>query len=163
MRQIQLRLRRRSAAHSVTALVVAAAGGLAAAPGASAATGYATGTPVCHPTGAKPSFCLAVKRTVVSASTPGARAYALAPAAGKHGSAGGYTPQDLATAYGLSPTAPTKRTIGIVAAFNDQTINNDLQVFDQQYGLSACSESNGCLKVVGHTGTSTLPPDATNA
>lgn len=163
MRQIQLRLRRRSAARSVTALVVAAAGGLAAAPGASAATGYAIGTPVCHPTGAKPSFCLAVKRTVVSASTPGARAYALAPAAGTHGPAGGYTPQDLATAYGFSPTAPTKRTIGIVAAFNDQTINNDLQVFDQQYGLSVCSESNGCLKVVGQTGTSTLPPDATNA
>ena len=51
--------------------------------------------------------------------------------------------------------------MAIVDAFNDPKINADLQTFDTHYGLAACSTSNGCLKVVGQTGTATLPANDT--
>ncbi len=79
------------------------------------------------------------------------------------GPAGGLTPGDLSTAYGFSSTATgTGQTVAIVDAYNDPDINADLQTFDAQYGLAACSTGNGCLKVVSQTGTTTLPPDDTS-
>ena len=77
------------------------------------------------------------------------------------GPAGGLTPSDLASAYGFTSTAATTQTIALVDAYNDPTINADLQTFDTQYGLAACSTSNGCLKVVNQTGGTTLPPNDT--
>ena len=82
--------------------------------------------------------------------------------AGTIGPAGGLTPSDLATAYGFTSTAATTQTVGIVDAFNDPTINADLQTFDKQYGLATCTEANGCLKVVNQTGGTTLPPNDTS-
>jgi hypothetical protein len=131
-----------------------------------AQTGYAIGVPACHPAKkANPTFCLAVRKKVVGKNTPGARKFTLAAgatAAGALGPNGGLTPSDLASAYGFTSTTAVTQKIGIVDAFNDPNINADLQTFDAQYGLATCSEANGCLKVVGQTG-STLPPNATNS
>ena len=44
------------------------------------------------------------------------------------------------------------QTIAIVDAYNDPNIVSDLQVFDQQFGLSAAS-----LKVVNQSGGSSMP------
>jgi subtilase family serine protease len=127
---------------------------------------YAIGKPACNPTArTHPTFCMAVRKELVNPSTPGAKAFVRGDgtnAAGTTGPAGGLTPSDLATAYGFTSTAATTQTVGIVDAFNDPDINADLQTFDKQYALAACTEANGCLKVVGQTGTSTLPPNATN-
>jgi subtilase family serine protease len=148
-----------------------------ALPGAGALPGtvhYAVGERVCK--AAKPGHatCFAIRRVEVAAGTPGALRYELAggarpsdeisgPAAtiGPHG---GLTPSDLATAYDFSSTATgTGITVAIVDAYNDPNINADLQVFDKQYGLVTCSVANGCLKIVGQTGSTTvLPPDDTS-
>ena len=72
----------------------------------------------------------------------------------------GLTPSDITTAYHLStsPTAGAAQTVAIVDAFNDPNIQSDLQAFDAHYGLSC----NGCLTVVGQTGSpSSLPANDT--
>ncbi len=74
------------------------------------------------------------------------------------GPSGGLTPEDLASAYGYSPTSSgTGQTVGIVDAFDDPEIESDLAQFDTHYELPACTTANGCFKKVGQTGTSSLP------
>jgi len=81
-----------------------------------------------------------------------------ARAAGTIGPAGGLTPSDLGTAYGLKTTGGSGQTVGIVDAYNDPNIATDLQAFDSHYGLPACTEGTGCLRVVGQTGSTTALP-----
>jgi subtilase family serine protease len=113
-----------------------------------------------------------MRRVEVTADTPGAMPYELAAGASRSeamtgpeatiGPAGGLTPSDLASAYNFSSTATgTGQIVAIVDAYNDPNINADLQTFDTQYGLAACSITNGCLKVVNQTGGSTLPANDT--
>lgn len=73
---------------------------------------------------------------------------------------GGYAPQTIWAAYGLSSLKCTHvtstdwtdpnlcghgQTIAIVDAFDDPYIAGDLQTFDSQYGLPACTVANGCF------------------
>jgi subtilase family serine protease len=53
--------------------------------------------------------------------------------------------------------AGVTQTIGIVDAYNDPTIQSDLNTYDRYYGLPACTTSNGCLKIVNQNGGSHLP------
>lgn len=72
---------------------------------------------------------------------------------------GSLTPANLLTAYnltGISP--PSTQTIGIVDAYDDATAEADLEVFDQQYGLPACSEANGCFHKVNQLGNQSPLP-----
>jgi subtilase family serine protease len=69
------------------------------------------------------------------------------------------TPSDLARAYGLTTTGGSGQTIALIDAYNDPSIDHDLQTFDTQYGLSPCTEASGCLSVVNQTGGTTLPTD----
>ena len=73
----------------------------------------------------------------------------------------GYTPTQIAHAYGFDQISYSNgavagngagQTIAIVDAFNDPSINADLKVFDQQFGLS-----NASLKIVNQSGGSNLP------
>jgi hypothetical protein len=110
------------------------------------------------------AICFADIRVRVKEGTKGARAFKLAAGAtgaGTIGPAGGLTPSDLAAAYGLTTTGGSGQTVAIVDAFNDPNINADLQTFDTQYGLAACSTANGCLSVVNQAGGTTLPADDT--
>ncbi len=79
--------------------------------------------------------------------------------------AGSLSPQNLLSAYELSgrPAPATQQTLALVDAFNDPTVEHDLEVFDKQYGLPACTTADGCFtKVELRGGThNTLPP--TNA
>jgi subtilase family serine protease len=70
------------------------------------------------------------------------------------GPAGGYTPAQLAKAYGLNAGAATSQTVAIVDAFDDPSVVGDLNAFDTQYGLPA--ETTTSLKVVNQTGGSDL-------
>ena len=108
--------------------------------------------------------CYAEIRELVKKGTPGARAFkraAGATQAGTIGPAGGLTPGDLATAYGLTTTGGAGQTVAIVDAYNDPNINADLQTFDSHYGLTACSTSNGCLRVVNQSGGAAPPANDT--
>jgi hypothetical protein len=108
------------------------------------------------------SSCLAIRlvtKQVSSATAAKLRAAGLArPAAVSSvasGPAGGYSPGQLATAYGVNPAAATSQTVAIVDAFDDPTVLADLNAFDAQYGLPA--ETSSSFKVVNESGGSTLP------
>lgn len=127
---------------------------------------YAKGVPVCtapkNLATAHRATCDAMRRVLVKPGTPGARPLAaIAGGAVTTGPNGGLTPGDLTSVYGLSGTG-SGQTVAIVDAYNDPKIDADLQTFDSQYGLAACSVASGCLKVVNQSGDTTLPANDTS-
>src|SRR5690348_12238960 len=110
------------------ALVVASAAVISSAsvvPGAAASpsratTLYAIGKPVCkRPKKAGVATCFAMKRVLVPRGTKGARPFVRAggaTAADTIGPAGGLTPSDLGTAYGLATAGGAGQTVAIVDA-----------------------------------------------
>jgi hypothetical protein len=71
------------------------------------------------------------------------------------GPAGGYTPAQLAAAYGMSSDTATTQTVAIVDAYNDPSVAADLNAFDSQYGLPA--EAGSSFTVVNEAGTTINP------
>jgi subtilase family serine protease len=74
------------------------------------------------------------------------------------------TPADLRSAYfpGEAPEAPASepQTIALVDAYNDLSIEADLNVYATEFGLPPCTTANGCFKKVGEDGSeasSSLP------
>jgi subtilase family serine protease len=133
---------------------------------ASTVTYYAVGKRVCHsPKKLGMAACFAMYREIVKKGTKGSHPFKRASGAsapGTVGPAGGLTPNDLETAYTLPVNGGSGQTVAIVDAYNDPSINGDLQTFDAHYGLPACSTSNGCLRVVNQTGGTTLPSNDTS-
>lgn len=75
---------------------------------------------------------------------------------------GGDAPPTIWTAYGFNNLSCTQttgnlcgsgQTIAIVDAYNDPNIASDLNTFDTQFGLPACTTTNGCLTVDTPQGT----------
>ncbi len=58
----------------------------------------------------------------------------------------GLSPAEVKAAYGL-PADGGSGTIAIIDAYDAPTIENDLKVFDAQYGLPPCTKKNGCLAI----------------
>lgn len=75
------------------------------------------------------------------------------------GPAGGYTPKQIAKAYGINPSAKTRQKVAIVDAFDNPSVRADLNAFDQHYGFA--KETKKSFKVVNQHGQpSPLPtPD----
>jgi hypothetical protein len=73
------------------------------------------------------------------------------------------SPPDLHAAYALPKTGPKGQTIAIVTAYDDPTAASDLAKFSSQFGIAACTTSNGCFRKVNQRGATTpLPgPDPT--
>jgi subtilase family serine protease len=71
----------------------------------------------------------------------------------------GYKPADLQSAYNLpSSTKGAGQTVAVVDAFDDPNAESDLAVYRSQWGLPACTTSNGCFQKVNQFGqTSPLP------
>jgi subtilase family serine protease len=74
----------------------------------------------------------------------------------------GYSPAEIADAYGFDKISfnngtiagdGTGQTIAIVDAYNDPNLSKDLSVFDQHFGLSAPTS----FKIVSQTGSRVLP------
>src|SRR2546426_7567936 len=66
----------------------------------------------------------------------------------------GYAPTQFLHAYALDQLAcsgdvaypcGSGQTVGIIDAYDDPTVEADLQTFDAQFGLPACTLANGCL------------------
>jgi subtilase family serine protease len=74
--------------------------------------------------------------------------------------AGGLTPAQLHAAYALATaTFPaTQQTVAVVDAYNDPTAEADLAVYDKEFGLPACTSSNGCFKKLNQEGKSSPLP-----
>jgi subtilase family serine protease len=67
----------------------------------------------------------------------------------------GLSPTDIAAAYGL--TGGTTGTVAIATAYSDPKLEADLAVYRSAFGLPPCTTTNGCLSIVGESGTSRLP------
>ena len=67
----------------------------------------------------------------------------------------GFGAQDLQAAYNLASAAATrggKQTVALVDAYDDPTIESDLNVYRAFYGLGPCTTANGCFKKVNQDG-----------
>lgn len=107
--------------------------------------------------------CFAIGLTPVPPGTPGAQPFT--PSAGyATGPAGGYTPTDLQTAYGLTglgPNAGSGQTVAVIDAYNDPKALADLNTFDSNYGLPA--ESGSSFAIINQNGAaSPLPANDTS-
>jgi len=85
---------------------------------------------------------------IIDAST-GEPAAAAAPTSG-------YGPADLQAAYAVPSTA-SSRTVAIVDAYDNPSVESDLAVYRAQFGLPACTTANGCFKKVDENGGSAYP------
>lgn len=130
-----------------------AVAGLTAPTGAFAApiTPYTAGkhaAQVCSAAKAKhTASCHAIKLVASNGVTPRTAA---PPATG-------LTPTGLRDAYKLNGLSAAGRTVAIVDAYGYPNLERDLGVYRSQFGLSACTTANGCLKIVSQTGGTTLP------
>jgi hypothetical protein len=76
----------------------------------------------------------------------------------------GLRPQDLHSIYALPTTVASTQTIAIVDAYNDLTIESDLETYDEEFGLPKCTSANKCFeKVNEHGETGNLPFPATSS
>jgi subtilase family serine protease len=65
-----------------------------------------------------------------------------------------FTPAQVRHAYGFDQVTNqgAGQTIGIVDAYDNVNAESDLAVFNAQFGLSACTSSNGCFRKVYSNG-----------
>jgi subtilase family serine protease len=138
---------------SVTAVAATSAAGATAETGtASASTPGASGAGATSVVRACPTpapgwvTCFAELRVPAHTGT--------APAA----SPAGYGPSDLRSAYALPTGMGAGRTVAIVDAYDNPTVEADLAVYRAQYGLPPCTEASGCLTVVNQTGAAAPLP-----
>jgi subtilase family serine protease len=77
------------------------------------------------------------------------------------GSPVGYRPSDLQAAYALpSGSKGSHRTVAVIDGYDDPSAEQDLTVYRKQFGLPACTTSNGCFRKVDQTGGHDYPePD----
>jgi len=69
----------------------------------------------------------------------------------------GKTPADIQAAYKLTGLSSGGRTVAIVDACGYTKAEQDLGVYRSQFGLSACTTANGCLRIMNQTGGTSLP------
>lgn len=149
----------------LTALVSALAIVAFAAPSAGAAGSTVwVAKPMCAAATPGHRSCLGmrlVRERATGAEQGGVRAGSARPAL-SDGPAGGYTPAQLAKAYGVNvgAAAASTQTVAIVDAFDDPSVKPDLAAFDTFYGIAA--ETPSSFRVVNQAGVAgPLPaPDA---
>lgn len=118
---------------------------------------YAVARPVCaKPTDPTLVRCLAVRRVAARRGTPGAVRW-IRRAGVTYGPSGGYTPNDLAAAYGLTPNVNrANQTVAVINWHDNPDALSDLNAFDRHYGLQR--ETARSFRKVNQTGrTSPLP------
>ncbi len=64
----------------------------------------------------------------------------------------GYSPAQFHGAYDLPTEAPSAQTIAIVDAYDAPTIEADLAVYSETFGLPECTTANGCFRKVNQEG-----------
>jgi subtilase family serine protease len=70
----------------------------------------------------------------------------------------GYGPADLKSAYALpSDTAGDQMTVAVVDAYDDPAAESDLATYRKEFGLPACTTSNGCFRKVDQSGGHDFP------
>jgi hypothetical protein len=70
----------------------------------------------------------------------------------------GLRPSDLHSGYQLPTESAIPQTVAIVDAYDDPTIESDLQTYDTAFGLPACTKASGCFKKVNQEGNASPLP-----
>jgi Subtilase family len=71
---------------------------------------------------------------------------------------GGYSPEDLRSAYDLpASSAGSGRTVAVVDAYDDPHAEADLNEYRREYGIPECTAGNGCFRRVNQEGGTTPP------
>jgi len=82
----------------------------------------------------------------------------VSPALFGDGKEGGYSPDDLRSAYNLPSTSTgSGQTVAIVDAFDDPNAESDLKKYRAQYGIAECTAANGCFRKVNESGGTSYP------
>ena len=82
----------------------------------------------------------------------------VSPAVFGSGVEGGYSPEDLRSAYALPPgTGGSGQTVAVVDAYDDPNAQADLNVYRAEYGLPECTEANECFRKVDQAGGTKYP------
>ncbi|MBB6405484.1 hypothetical protein [Arthrobacter sp. AZCC_0090] len=113
---------------------------------------------VCADVPAGNASCFALK--YVDDSTGAAKALpqgSQVTPAGSTALSTGKTPADIQSAYNLTGLKSSGRTVAIVDAYGYPNLERDLGVYRSQFGLPACTVSNGCLTIMNQNGGSKLP------
>lgn len=101
------------------------------------------------------SRCFALVRTDIGGTVGGAGSTTVLSGRqrGTNTTPSGYGPSDLQSAYAFpSTTAGAGQTVAVVDAYNDPYAESDMNVYRSQFGLPACTTSNGCFKKVNQNG-----------
>ena len=69
----------------------------------------------------------------------------------------GLGPASIQSAYKLAGLTSGGRTVAIVDAYNDPTAEADLATYRTQFGLAACTTSNGCFRKIDQRGGTSYP------
>ena len=170
----------RAPARAVSAVIVAIAIAVGIGAGASVASASARAAAAgyrverrCGQPRPRAASCAAMRLVAVSLTPAELRAHVVeqageeasgeSPAAIDSSPLPGYlTPQGLRAAYSLpSETASAAtQTIAVVDAFDDPAVEADLGVYDEQFGLPACTSANGCFTKLNEQGQpSPLPSE----
>jgi subtilase family serine protease len=119
-------------------VLVLASGPIAVTAAAPAVSAQGRFTHACSAPRAAAAACNALVRSGITSS-------AVNPA--------GYHPADLQAAYSLpSSTAGSGQMVAIVDAFDDPNAASDLSTYRSNFGLPACTTSNGCFRKVSEQG-----------
>src|SRR6185437_3264912 len=116
------------------------------------------------PVGPGHARCLAMRLEIGSAAIAQPNAttlWAARPAESNSKPFPGFqTPQRLRDAYGLPEETPagSAQTIALVDAFDDPAAEADLAVYSKQFGLTPCTDENGCFRKVNEKGTASPLP-----
>ncbi len=68
------------------------------------------------------------------------------------GPEGGFTPQELRSAYHLPDYGGSESTIAVVDGLADPRAESDLAAYRERFGLPKCTEGNGCFSQVNENG-----------
>src|SRR5262245_11230857 len=145
--------------HAIVAIMACAAIVCTAAGSPAASAGqrptHVRASASSRPVGASPSCERAVRPNRAQCMS------VLSDTAGPAVAVPGYGPVALRSAYKLTKAAASKTargTVAIVGAFSDPNAATDLGAYRSHFKLPACTQANGCLRIVNeHGGTSGLP------
>jgi IPT/TIG domain len=148
---------------AAAALVLALGAGATPAGASSTASSAQRVHRACGLPPAGAAACTAVR--LVSAPITAAQVQAAAGTRGVGVAAKGspyLTPQSLHAAYALPSETQfsSTQTIAVIDAFDDPTAEADLGVYDETFGLPACTSANGCFRKLNEQGqASPLPAE----
>lgn len=96
--------------------------------------------------------------TCVAVTAPGRTALTEAALKAAGTAPPGYSPANLQDAYSLpSATGGAGQTVAVVTAYKDGSAGDDMGVYRSEFGLPACTSTNGCFSQVNASGGTNLP------